>query len=78
MKATSSLKFEHIYRINIHDLRAQKKTINYKQFFDIPLTFEETIAKKILNSKNHIAQNLSKTHSAFKIKKLIKIPKKKL
>lgn len=37
-------KFERIPQLKLLDLKAQKKSINFKKFIDLPLTFEETIA----------------------------------
>lgn len=39
MNRTEGINFQHMGRLRLLDLKAQKKNINYKQFFNIPLTF---------------------------------------
>ncbi len=68
MKHTPTLKFEHIDNLHIFDLKAQKKNINYKKFFDIPLTFEETIANKIQMERQFASHSLNQTAEFFKKK----------
>ncbi len=65
---TQTFKFEHIDNLHIFDLKAQKKNINYKKFFDIPLTFEEKIANKIQIERQFASQNLNQTIDLFKKK----------
>jgi len=48
----SSYKFERIPQLRLFDLKAQKKSINYKKFRDMPLTFEETIAESIAHERS--------------------------
>ena len=44
-------KFQRIPQLKLYDLKAQKKSINFKKFIDMPLTFEETIADGIAQEK---------------------------
>ena len=67
-----SYKFERIPKLRLLDLKAQKKSINFKKFMDIPLTFEETIAEGIANSRS--ATEMNTTHDNFIIRKR-RIPK---
>ena len=69
MNSLQRINFDHIESLNLLDLKAQKKNINYKKFFDIPLSFEEKIANRIQEERIHITHNLSKSQNMFKIKK---------
>jgi hypothetical protein len=68
MKSLQRINFDHIESLNLLDLKAQKKNINYKRFFDIPLSFEEKIASRIQQERMHITHNVSKSHNLFSIK----------
>ena len=61
MRHSQSLKFEHIDNLQIFDLKAQKKNINFKKFFDIPLTFEEEIANRIQMERVFASQNVKQS-----------------
>lgn len=50
---SAALKFEHMDSLHIFDLKAQKKNINYKKFFNLPLSFEEQIADQIQAHRAH-------------------------
>ena len=47
--------------LQIFDLKAQKKNINFKKFFDIPLTFEEEIANRIQMERVFASQNVKQS-----------------
>ena len=40
MNQTATIQFEHIGKLRLIDLKAQKKGVNYKRFFNIPLNFQ--------------------------------------
>ena len=76
LRSAPILKFEHIDNLQIFDLKAQKKNINYKKFFNMPLSFEEQIADQIQ------AQRATITHAPpqtlFKVRKQLRVPLKKI
>ena len=78
MKSLQRINFDHIESLNLLDLKAQKKNINYKKFFDIPLSFEEKIANRIQEERIHITHNLSKSQNLFSIKKKGKMHQKSI
>ena len=49
------------------DLKAQKKSINFKKFIDVPLTFEETIAEGIANDR--IINESASSQDNFRVRK---------
>lgn len=78
MNKLKKLQFEHISGMHLLDLKAQKKNINFKKFFSLPLTFEETIANNIQSQKSAIEEiGLIQTQPNFKIKKH-RVPRSKL
>lgn len=65
-------------RLHIFDLKAQKKGINYKKFFNMPLSFEEQIADQIQAERALLTQTMANTQPLFQIPKHPKVPLKKL
>lgn len=63
--------------LHIFDLKAQKKGINYKKFFNLPLSFEEQIADQIQAERNCLANSMTRTQPLFKLRKH-KVPLKKI
>jgi hypothetical protein len=39
MENIQNIKYKAITRLNIHDIKAQKKTIAYKKYFNLPLSY---------------------------------------
>jgi hypothetical protein len=60
-------KFERIPHLRLFDLKSQKKSINYKKFLDMPLTFEESIAEKIAKERNGLSETTI-SHEAFVVR----------
>lgn len=78
MRSTPSLQFEHIDSLHIFDLKAQKKNINYKKFFNMPLSFEEQIADHIQAERACLTQTMAQTQTLFKVRKQLRVPLKKI
>lgn len=43
MENNKNIRFKAVTRLNIFDIKAQKKTIPYKKFCNIPLSYEEQL-----------------------------------
>jgi hypothetical protein len=43
MENSRNIQYKAITKLNLHDIKAQKKTIAYKKFFNLPLSYEEQL-----------------------------------
>lgn len=67
MKNYNLLRFEYVSQLNLLDLKAQKKNIQYKRFLDLPLTLEESIASKTFNADGQLSRSDSDKKMRFRI-----------
>lgn len=79
MNKTHQIRFEHIANLHLLDLKAQKKNTNYKRFFNLPLSFEESLACQIhALPPSKLQVEFERSDELFRMKKQHRIPMKKL